>query len=245
MGVLELHNELLTEMVQRGIVFGHRKSKTHPKMRPFIGANRNEIDLLDPEATLIHLEKAIAFLREVVQKGGLALLVGTMPQCRGALEAWAKVAHFPYVTDRWLGGTLTNLGVIRGRVRHYEDLQQKEERGELAKYTKHEQQRFRKEITKLRVNFEGLRTLVRLPDVVFIVDTRMHDTAVREARRLGIPIAAIVDSDDDPTEVTHPIIANDHAKSSIEWIIEQVRKGIEASEQKSLGESEDHQTSAL
>src|SRR3990167_4466806 len=79
MGALEIHNELLTEMVQRGIVFGHRKSKTHPKMRPFVSANRNEIDLLDPEATLVHLEKAIVFLREVVQKGGLALLVGTMP----------------------------------------------------------------------------------------------------------------------------------------------------------------------
>ena len=225
---LALSKELVVEMVQAGILHCHKQSKTNPRMRPYIGGNRNEIEILDPEETLASLDRALAFLREKVRGGGLILVVGTTVAARAAIASLADALKFPAVTGRWLGGTLTNFNVIKARLGYYEGLMVKRERGELAKYTKKEQHEFDEEIKKLAASFGGLRPLSRLPDVLFVVDGGAHETAVREAERVRIPVVAIIDSDDDPDRIQYPIFANDHTKSSVEWIVEKVREALRA-----------------
>jgi len=222
-----LNNDLVLEMAEKGVLFGHKKSKTHPRMKPYISGAKNELELLDPEAVITSLNRAIEFLEtKIIKENGLILLVGTMPATRAAVESFAEVFNFPYVKNRWLGGTLTNFKVINSRCKYYEDLKNKQARGELAKYTKKEQYKFSQEINKLKINFEGLQKLTRLPDAVFIIDPLKHDTALREARRLHISTVAIIDTDDDPALIDWPIFANDHSRQSIEWIISKIKEQL-------------------
>lgn len=213
-------------MAQAGVIYGHKKSKTHPRMKPFIAGNRNEIELLDPEAVFNGLTKAIDFLRGKTKIGGMVLLVGTMPAAKSAILSFANDFKFPYVITRWLGGTLTNFAVLNKRKQYYNDLKVKKESGALAKYTKKEQLEFSNEIGKLSKFFDGLENLTRLPDAIFIVDVKEHATAFREARKMNIPIVAMLDTDDDTDHVNYPIFANDQAKTSIEWILNKIKEGI-------------------
>lgn len=213
------HDDAVLEMAKLGVLFGHTRSKTHPRMRPYIGATKNEMDLIDPEATLAGLAKAAEAMKGVVEKGGTILSVGTSASAREAVEAFAARFKFPYVTRRWLGGTLTNFTVITNRIKHYLDLKEKKETGALAKYTKKEQLKFAEEIAKMAQTFRGLEGFTKRPDMVFVVDANLHLTAVNEAKKMKIPVVAIIDTDDDPDLVTLPVFANDHAKSSIEWVM--------------------------
>lgn len=215
-------NATIEEAVRAGVMYGHKKSRTNSRMRPFIVGNRNEIELLDVEATLTTLEKAIGYLQDVIRVGGIGLLVSLKPAGQEAIERFSNEFNFPRVTSRWLGGTLTNFSVIRKRIDHYQNLRIQKERGELGKYTKKEQGRIEKELQKMADNFNGLINLKRLPDFVFIVDPSEHQTAVREARRMKIPIVAVIDTDDNPDEINYPIIANDHAKVSIDWLVDKI-----------------------
>lgn len=221
-----LNEELVAEMAKAGIFYGHKKTMTHPRMKPFLGGRRNEIDIMNPEETLKSLAKATEFLKETLKQGGLILWVGTTPAAKAAVKEIAEELKAPYVAFRWLGGILTNFKVISQRLNYFLDLKSKQAKGELAKYTKKEQLEFAKEAQKMKRIFDGLAPLTRLPAAVFIVDAGEHQTAVREARRLKIPIVAIVDSNDDPALVDYPIFANDHAKASIEWVIGRIREGI-------------------
>ncbi len=220
----------IVEMAQFGIFYGHKKTKTHPQMKKFIGGRRNEIELLDPEATVQSFNKTAEFLKEKLQSGGLVLFVGTQAPAKESIKTIAEELSMPYVDFRWLGGTLTNFAVIRKRMDYYENLKSKMESGELAKYTKKEQLQFSKEIGKLSRNFEGLKKLTRLPDAIFLVDSVLHNTAVAEANKLHIPVVAIMDTDDDPDLVKHPIFANDHAKASVEWILSALRSEVKVSQ---------------
>lgn len=218
--------EMVLTLAKMGVLFGHRKSKTHPKMRPFISGIKNEIVLLDPDAILAGVARAGAFLMEKVSKGGLILFVGTTPSSRPGMKVIAQEFSFPYVVSRWLGGTLTNFKVVHGRLRHYEDLKIKRDQGELTKYTKKEQLGFSVEISKLSKLFDGLSMLTRVPDAIVVVDVASHMAVVREAKLLSIPVIGIVDSNDDPSIISFPIIANDHAKSSIDWVLNELREAI-------------------
>lgn len=229
MADIKIDEAKITEMAKVGVIYGHKKSKTHPRMRPYIAGQRSEIELIDPEATLFGLEKAVEFLKEKMKPGGLLLLVGSNPAAQSAILAFAKELDMPYVVNRWLGGTLTNLSVISKRMQYFQDLRAKAEKGELTKYTKKERAKFNEEVGKMTISFEGLLKMTRIPDALFIVDVEAHSTAVREARRLKIPIVAIIDTDDDPDLVDYPIFANDHAKSSIEWVVNKIREGIKTS----------------
>ncbi len=220
------NKEMALAMAKAGVLYGHKKTKTHPRMKPYIGGRRNEIELLDPETSLVSIEKAAEFLKQKMKEGGLVLFVGTRPAAKDAILALANSFNAPYVTFRWLGGILTNFKVLRQRSSYYQDLKARQEKGELSKYTKKEQLDFAKEIGKMSRMFDGLELLTRLPDALFVVDIEEHETAVREARRLHIPIVAILDTNDDPRQVEYPILANDHAKSSVEWVIEALKKGI-------------------
>ncbi|MCL4400017.1 30S ribosomal protein S2 [Patescibacteria group bacterium] len=216
----------VVEMAQFGIFYGHKKTKTHPKMKNFIGGRRNEVELIDPEATVQSFNKAAAFLKEKIQNGGLILFVGTQAPAKEAIKSVAEDLKMPFVDFRWLGGTMTNFSIIKKRLDHYESLKAKREAGELSKYTKKEQTQFSKEIGKLSRNFEGLKNLVRLPDAVFLVDSVIHKTAVAEANKLGIPLVALIDTDDNPEPIQYPILCNDHAKSSISWIISALKEEV-------------------
>lgn len=222
----QTHEENVLEMAKLGVLFGHIKSKTHPKMRPFIGATKNEMELIDPEATLAGLAKAIEVMQGILEKRGTILMVGTAPSARPALEAFAGRFSFPFVTGRWLGGTLTNFTVITTRVKHFLDMKDKQATGGLSKYTKKEQLKHGVEIGKMGRTFRGVEAFTKRPDLLFVVDARLHQTAVAEAKKLKIPVAAIIDTDDDPSAVEYPIFANDHAKSSIEWVIGELTKAL-------------------
>jgi len=216
----------IAELAMKGVILSHKKSKTHPLMKPVIIDTKNDVEFLDPQAVMESLEKAVAFVKEKAQPGFLALLVGTIPGIKEEIKSFADEFNLPYVVNRWLGGTLTNFSVINKQTRRYEDLMVKQEQGELAKYTKKEQLGFAKKIEKMRENFQGLTRLTRLPDWLFVVDIREHKTAVREARKMNIPVVAILDSDDDPTLVPYPIYASDHARESVAWVIENLKKGL-------------------
>ncbi|MAF79510.1 30S ribosomal protein S2 [bacterium] len=224
----KIDEKTVLELANAGVIYGHKKSKTHPKMKPFIGANRNEIELLKPESVINSLQKAIEFLKEKQSRKALILVVGTHPSAHGSIEKLAETFSFPLVTTRWLGGTITNFTVIHERVKEYLDLKSKKEKGELSKYTKKEQLDFTKKLKKMKEKFEGLVRLTKVPDVLFTVDPKEHETAIREAKIKNIPVIALADTDDNPQEIDYPIIANDHAKSSIDWIVDKITEALES-----------------
>lgn len=223
---ITVSSDFLVQMAEAGVVYGHKKSKTHPRMKPYTSGTRNEIELIDPRATIAGLERAVQAIKEIRSKGEFILFIGTNPAAKGIIKEFATELKMPYVVSRWLGGTLTNFKVINARIRYYEDLKTKIAKGELGKYTKKEQLGFEKEIKKMEEFFVGLVPLDRLPGLLFLVDTNFHKTAVREARILKIPIVALIDTDDDPALTDYPIFGNDHSKKSIEWIISQIRTNL-------------------
>ncbi|MBI2278964.1 MAG: 30S ribosomal protein S2 [Candidatus Brennerbacteria bacterium] len=220
------HEEKILEMAKLGVLFGHTKSKTHPKMRPYIGATKNEIELIDPEATIAGLAKAIEIMAGILEKRGMILMVGTVPSARAAVESFAERFSFPFVTGRWLGGTLTNFSVIAGRVKHFLDMKEKHAAKEFSRYTKKEQLKREVEVGKMARTFRGLEDFTKRPDLLFVVDARVHGTAVAEAKKMKIPVVSIIDTDDDPGVVECPIFANDHAKSSIEWVMGELTRAL-------------------
>ncbi len=218
----------MKELTEIGVLYSHKRSKAHPNMRPFVSINRHEMDILDARAVLDSIEKAGSFLEKVfsAKDGGLVLFVGTSAPAKDIVKNFAGGLKQPYVVNRWLGGTLTNFEVIKERIKYYEEMKKKQKEGEFEKYTKKEQLDFADEIKKLSSNFEGIVNLTRLPDVIFLINIKIEDTALREAIKLGIPTVAVIDSNDDPDKVSYPIIANDHNKSSIGWVLDTVGKKL-------------------
>jgi len=207
------------EMLKAGVIYGHKKSRTHPKMKPFIFSTRNSIELIDLKAVISALDKAKDFLKEKTSQGATVLMVATQPAAQKLIEDFAKKYNFPYMAERWLGGILTNFKVLNQRVAYYLNLKAKKEQGGLDKYTKKERVEIDKELNKMEKAFSGLIYLNKLPDILFIIDTEEHRTAVNEAKLLNIPIVAILSTDCDPTKIDYPIPANDHSKISIEFIL--------------------------
>ncbi|MCR4312317.1 MAG: 30S ribosomal protein S2, partial [Candidatus Uhrbacteria bacterium] len=187
------------EMLKAGVHFGHQSSRWHPKMKPFIFGSRGGVHIIDVEKTQTQLENTLNFVSETAARGGSIVFVGTKRQAQTIVEKYAKEAGMPYITTRWLGGTLTNFAQLQRLIRHYLDLKDKTEKGELKKYTKLEQLQFSREIEELDGKIGGLSTLTRLPDALFIVDARTEKTAVREATTMGVPMIALVDSNVNPT----------------------------------------------
>lgn len=222
----DLDKKITAEMTEAGVLYGHNKSKTHPRMKPFIVANRHEIEILDPGSVVDSLDKAVKVMKKVMDEEGSILFVGTTSQSKEKIQELAESLGQHYVVSRWLGGTLTNFKVIGGRIKYYLSLKEKQETGELDKYTKKEQVDFDKEISKLSKFFVGLVNMDKKPDLIFVVDIKEHDIAVKEANMSNIPVVAIVDSNDNPTNIDHPIIANDHSRSSIGWVIDRIKSSL-------------------
>lgn len=216
----------IEEMLKAGVHLGHAKSKNHPTMRSYIFGVRNTISILDLAKTKEMLASARAFLKKVVSDGGTVLLVGTRPAARSALREIGGKTHMPYCVDRWIGGTLTNFKIISKRVEYMERLERERASGEFEKYTKKERLMKGRDIERLRKMFDGIRTLTKLPQAVFIVDTTEDTTAVREARRMNIPVVALVDTNSDASLIDYPIPSNDDALPAVRYMVGQIGESI-------------------
>ncbi len=205
----------MRSLLEAGVHFGHQTRRWNPKMKPYIFTERSGIYIFDLQRTLRELERAYQFSRSVGQRGGQILFVGTKKQAQEPMKTEATRAGMPYVTNRWLGGMLTNFVTMRTRVQRMEELEAMESDGRMATLPKKEQIKLRKELEKLRANLDGVREMRDLPSAVFVVDTKREDIAIREARRLRIPIIGLVDTNADPDEVDYVIPGNDDAIRSV------------------------------
>lgn len=216
----------LIEMMEAGVHFGHKKERSHPKAKDFIFTLREGIFIIDLDQTNERLEKALSFLKKEIDEGRTVLFVGTKRQAREMVKNLAKEADAPYITQRWLGGTLTNFETIKKNIKELERLEEQVKTQEFVSLTKKEQKVITDKLAKLQEVFGGIRNLKSLPDALFIVDAHHENLAVMEANRMKIPVVAICDTDSDPTKITYPIPANDDAAKSLELIMGEVEKAV-------------------
>lgn len=219
------------ELLEAGAHLGHRTSRWHPKMGQYIFSSKNNVYIFDLEKTLTKMEEALVFMRGVLRRGGTILFVGTKPVAKAAIKEAARELEMPYVSERWLGGTLTNFKTITKRLQYLKRLEDDEKSGAWEKYTKKECLQLKREMIKLNHQLEGIRNLIRLPDVVFVADAKADSIAVREAKRMKIPVVGICDTNVDPTPVNYPIPANDDASSSLKVLMGAIvanLKGVES-----------------
>ncbi len=215
------------DMLKAGMHFGHRTSRWHPKMKPYIFGSRKGVHIIDLVKTQESLTEALNFITDVTAKGGKVLFVGTKAQVKGLLKKVSKEIDMPFVSEHWLGGTLTNFSVIKKNIKKYKDLLEKKEAGKLAKYTKKEQLQFDRQIAKLDLSVGGLADLTNLPDAVFIWDIKTEQTALAEAKKKKIPIIAVCDTNVDPTGVAYVIPANDDASRAIKLIFDLIKEAVQ------------------
>ncbi len=221
----------LKDLLEAGVHFGHQTRKWNPKMKPYIFIARGGIYIIDLQRTLKALNRATEFLKTVAAKGGSVLFVGTKKQAKVTIREMATRVDMPYVTERWLGGMLTNHQTIYKSVQKLEEIEAMMNDGRMENFSKKEQLEFSRQFEKLNTNLGGIRKMTKLPSAVFVVDTAEEDTAVREARKLNIPVVGIVDTNCDPTLVTYPIPGNDDAIRSISLFARVVAEAIEEGRQ--------------
>lgn len=217
---------VIREMIDAGIHFGHRVSRWNPKMKPYILTKKNSIHIIDPKETLRGLLAARKLVAQVAAEGKDILLVGTKRQARKAVQDNAERVGMHYVNDRWLGGTLTNFRTIRSRLSRLEKLEALDADGTLGKRSKKENSRLRREMAKIKRNLEGIRHMDRLPGVVFVVDANREVNALREAAKLGIFTVALIDTDSNPDLVDIPIPGNDDAMRAIELVARELTEAV-------------------
>ncbi len=213
-------------LLEAGVHFGHRTRRWHPKMRPYIFTERNGIHIIDLQQTMTKLEEAYNFVRDTVAEGGMVLFVGTKRQAVETVAAEAVRCGMPYVTERWLGGTLTNFRTIRARIDYLIKLEERQANGELDKLPKKEALMLTREMQKLQVRLGGLKEMRRLPKALYIVDTHHETIAIQEATTLKVPIVAMCDTNSDPDPIAYPIPSNDDAIRAIKLITAKVADGV-------------------
>jgi len=201
----------MRQLLEAGVHFGHQKRRWNPKMRRFIFTERNGIYILDLQQTMGGIERSYTFIRDLVAGGGTVLFVATKRQVQDAVEDQAKRAGMPYVNFRWLGGMLTNFRTIHERIKRMRELEDMVSTGSLDAMSKKEALSLRREYEKLSRNLGGLRDLDKPPDAIYVLDTKKEEIAVREAKKLGIPIVAVLDTNCDPDDVDYAIPGNDDA----------------------------------
>jgi len=217
----------LRNMMEVGLFYGLSKSRTNPKTKPYIASTKSGIEIIDLRKMLESVKKASEFLKEKIKNGGLPLLVGTTPSVKKTVNELGKKLSVPYVTERWLGGTLTNFKSISARIEELKKLKQDKESGNLDKYTKKERLLIDKRMEKLDKFFSGLQTMNKLPDVVVIFDLKNHEIVARETKKLGIKSIAVLNTNADPELVSYPVVANDRNPKSIEFLATFIEKAIE------------------
>ena len=212
------------ELLDAGVHFGHQTRKWNPKMKEFIFEARNGIHIIDLVQTASQIEAAAEFLKGIVAKGGKVLFVGTKKQAQLTIRETAEATGQPYACERWLGGMMTNLKTIKRSINRMVELETMETDGRMAEFVKQEQSMLRRELNRLHIRLNGIRDLATKPDAIFIVDIKREHNALAEARRLRVPIVAIVDTNTDPTLVDYPIAGNDDAIRSIKAVLGSVAR---------------------
>jgi len=213
-------------LLESGVHFGHRTHKWHPAMKPYIFTERNGIHIIDLQKTAKALEQAYNLIRDTVGEGGTLLFVGTKRQAQDTIRDEAIRCGMPYVTNRWLGGMLTNWRTVRQRVIELDRLERMRERGDFARLTKKEGLILERKMDRLEILFGGIRKMPNLPDLMFVIDVHREATAVHEANLLNIPIVALVDTNCDPTPVDHVIPSNDDAIRAIKLLVGKVADAV-------------------
>jgi len=210
---------LVKDLIAAGIHFGHRSTNWNPKMAPYIHGKRNKIHIIDPKATIKGLLLARKYISKTVAEGKDILFVGTKRQARACIEQLVKPTAMPYVTERWLGGTLTNFRTIRERLKRLEELEGLVSTGAIHTYSKKMESQLTRERLKILRNLDGIRNMSKLPGAMVVVDVKREINAVKEARKLGIPTICLIDTDSDPDYADIPIPGNDDAMRAIELVI--------------------------
>ncbi|PWU24627.1 MAG: 30S ribosomal protein S2 [Candidatus Rokuibacteriota bacterium] len=218
----------MKELLEAGVHFGHQTRRWNPKMKRFIFAERGGIYIIDLQQTLVLLEEAHEFVRNIAERNGVVLFVGTKKQAQDAVEKHATRVGMPYVNHRWLGGLLTNWRTISERIEHLHELRRLKEEGQLELLPPKERIAMEGELAKLEATLGGVVGMRRQPDAVFVVDLRKEQLAVREARRLGIPIVGLVDTNCDPEEADFVVPGNDDAIRACELVSRVIADGVAA-----------------
>jgi small subunit ribosomal protein S2 len=228
----------LAEMLKAGVHFGHQSSRWHPKMEPYIFGSRNGIHIIDLEKTQVEMENTYAEVKKLVAQGKVILFVGTKRQAREIVKGAAVKCGMPYLTERWIGGLLTNFDECKRRLKKYKSLKEQVASGEVEKYTKKEQSDIKKQIEKMDKYLAGLVSLEKMPDALYVADMRVEKTAITEARKMEVPVIGVCDTNVDPTKATCVIPANDDAVNAIQmiadFIVEAVNEGKKEWEQKRM-----------
>lgn len=223
----------IKQLLQAGAHFGHKTSRWHPKMAPYIHSKREGTHIIDLTKTVECLDEALTFITKTVGEGKQILLVGTKKQAKDIVKKAAVETGMPYVTERWLGGMLTNKKTIGERIKHLKDLESRMESGQLeSKYNKLEVQRFQEEIDQMNVLYDGVKDMAAKPGAVFVVDINNEMNALKEAQKLGYKTIAIADTNTDPSDIDYVIPANDDAIKTIQLIVDYVQAAIEAGKAK-------------
>jgi len=212
--------ETIKKMLEAGVHFGHQAKKWNPKMKKFIFGKRSGIYIIDLEKTVKYLEKAKEFLRELTSRGGSILFVGTKRQFADIIKTTAEKCGMYYVNEKWVGGLLTNFQTIKNRLQEFKRLLEEKEQTDFQNYSKKERARLLKELDRMAKKYSGVKDMQELPDALVIIDPSYEDLAVREARRLKIPIVALIDTNGDPEVIDYPIPGNDDAMRSVKLILE-------------------------
>jgi len=216
----------LMEMLKAGMHFGHQKSRWHPKMKQYIFGVRNGVHIINLERTVEELDKSLAYAKSLAANGKTILFVGTKRQAQTIVKQAAESCDMPYLTERWIGGLITNFEEAKRRLKKYKNLRQQIASGEIEKYTKKEQIDIKKSVEKMDKYLSGLINLEKMPDALFIVDMRVSKTAVAEAMRTNVPVIGMCDTNVNPEHATYVIPANDDAVNSIKTVADLLAKAI-------------------
>lgn len=214
------------DLIEAGVHFGHRSSRWNPKMRPYIYGRRNLIHIIDLRETVRGLVRAHRFVQRIAAQGSLVLFVGTKRQAQDSIVREARRCSMPYVCERWIGGTFTNFRTIRNRLARLEELERLVATGEINSYSKKRKATLLREMRKIHRNLSGMRTMNRLPGAMVVVDSHREATAVKEARRMNIPVVALIDTDSDPDMVDLAIPGNDDSIRSIDLVLQKLADGV-------------------
>jgi len=215
------------EMLEAGLHFGHHTSKVHPKMEPFIFGMRNSVHIIDLEKTKERFEETLKFIESLISQNKTLLFVGTKVQWKDLVKEIAEECEVPYINERWLGGTFTNFETIKKRIDYFKELEERKKSGELEKYPPKERAGFERKLKELELKYGGIKDMRDLPDAIFVLNMRKDALAIKEAKRMGVKVIGVADTNVDPTFADYVIPANDDAISSIRYILEKVVETIE------------------
>jgi len=215
------------KMFEVGSHYGYSKSRRHPSVSPYIFATKNGVDIINIEKTDALLEKALEAVTKLAQSGKTILFIGTKPEARQQIVETALSLNMPYVSERWVGGAITNFPEIKKRIVKLLDLRDQKEKKELDKYTKKEKLLIDREMEDMTKNFQGLTSITRTPDAVFVVDPKKEHIAVTEARKMGLPVIALLNTDCNLKQIEYPIVANDASVSSITFFLSKIKEAYD------------------